>query len=920
MKVPLSASLLFILIVGMLIFTPIIKPVKSDVWIETIYIREDGSIEPLGAPVSTVDYVTYTLTDNIVCVGPDYSSVIIIERNNTVLDGAGYTLKGTGTYHGGIEFYNRSNIIIKNTELKEFYFGVGFMHSHNITVWGNNITNSYCGVITIYSSFNSIIENNITNNGVDNGFGIWLLDSPKNNITGNYIVDNDRGIGIGSSNNLIYNNSFIDNIDHVYTSGTENNIWDDGYPSGGNFWSNYTGIDSYNGPYQNQSGSDGIWDHPYIIDENNRDNFPLVDPWAQAPVDQPPNCVIQLQNDGIEIDEVDVGLVPGFFDIYVGGSTDDTGIAHVRFSVDEDQDGDATEEWTEWFNWIISSGDWDATTKKMRWSFDTLGKREIWAEVKDEDNQTDGCSANIHAVATHASGFDPEVDGFSFPNWRLMTENELRDFRNEIQLYIEGIFSFPPKLGNLFYHYTAAMGHCYGMATTSIIYYKDHESKPVQKDTFDMSKEEASLDIARNHAKLASALGALIKRELEGMNLEEEYEKIAYNLGRDQPVVMLLKPDGFGGRHAVVVFKAKEVSEDIKYVWVYDNEIPGTAIKFIFDLSNNQVSQTGYGILNAIYIEAPNPPYWQTKQNANDFIMTSWTSTPVFANCPVNITIIDEFNRSISEMSNEIPGATFESSNLTDTKIFWLPSNLTYTVHMYATDYGNVTIGRMSPSDSYVVAFSEVFFNLTSETVAQFELVPLNPNYTCEVDEDGDGTVDYGVAPEIETINLEYDIGITQIVPSTTGIGQGSDLLVNVTIMNYGAYLESFNVTLYANETSVASQIINLSSGNSTISTFLWNTVDVTKSNYTLSAYIDTIIGETDLYDNNFTGCWVVVTLPGDIDGDRDVDIFDIVAIAGAYGSEAGDPEYNLNYDIDGDGDIDIFDIVAAATHYGESW
>jgi hypothetical protein len=58
----------------------------------------------------------------------------------------------------------------------------------------------------------------------------------------------------------------------------------------------------------------------------------------------------------------------------------------------------------------------------------------------------------------------------------------------------------------------------------------------------------------------------------------------------------------------------------------------------------------------------------------------------------------------------------------------------------------------------------------------------------------------------------------------------------------------------------------------------------------------------------------------GDVDGDRDVDIFDIVLIAGAYGSEEGEPRYNPNYDIDGDGDIDIFDIVIAASHYGESW
>jgi hypothetical protein len=54
------------------------------------------------------------------------------------------------------------------------------------------------------------------------------------------------------------------------------NIWSDGYPSGGNYWSNYTGVDFYSGPYQNKTGSDGIGDLPYIMDANNRDDYPLI--------------------------------------------------------------------------------------------------------------------------------------------------------------------------------------------------------------------------------------------------------------------------------------------------------------------------------------------------------------------------------------------------------------------------------------------------------------------------------------------------------------------------------------------------------------------------------------------------------------------------------------------------------------------
>jgi hypothetical protein len=63
----------------------------------------------------------------------------------------------------------------------------------------------------------------------------------------------------------------------------EPTMWDDGYPSGGNYWSDYRGVDLYSGPYQNETGSDGIGDTPYVIDENNVDHYPLMNPWTPKP-------------------------------------------------------------------------------------------------------------------------------------------------------------------------------------------------------------------------------------------------------------------------------------------------------------------------------------------------------------------------------------------------------------------------------------------------------------------------------------------------------------------------------------------------------------------------------------------------------------------------------------------------------------
>ena len=54
------------------------------------------------------------------------------------------------------------------------------------------------------------------------------------------------------------------------------NVWDDGYPSGRNYWSDYNGMDEKSGPNQDLPGSDGIGDTPYVIDENNQDRYPLM--------------------------------------------------------------------------------------------------------------------------------------------------------------------------------------------------------------------------------------------------------------------------------------------------------------------------------------------------------------------------------------------------------------------------------------------------------------------------------------------------------------------------------------------------------------------------------------------------------------------------------------------------------------------
>ncbi|KKN08829.1 hypothetical protein LCGC14_1052760 [marine sediment metagenome] len=123
--------------------------------------------------------------------------------------------------------------------------------------------------------------------------------------------------------------------------------------------------------------------------------------------DLPPTANIKLQKEGIEISEIDVG---DFFNIYVGDSTDDISIEQVRFSSDDEQDGMATDEWTEWYEWDITSGDWNHETKIKRWAFATGGNKEVWAEVKDTESQIDSAYDWVTVVDTTVPVLSSPVD------------------------------------------------------------------------------------------------------------------------------------------------------------------------------------------------------------------------------------------------------------------------------------------------------------------------------------------------------------------------------------------------------------------------------------------------------------------------------------------------------------------------------
>lgn len=250
----------------------------------------------------------------------EYTTVYFIVRNCNITGGASQTaidfyqndharIEGciiSGIYYGVYSQQSRVEVLNNTISTGPNGFGIYSDHDTDFLARGNNISDcSDFGIYVYRSEIASCVDNEVELcyygiyfNGGGSGIAailgnnisdctqsaIYSSQSQNVQIKGNNITNcGSFGIGLEScANGVVFHNNVNTSMGADYYSSTDQ--WDNGYPSGGNYWVQTTHVDDFSGVNQDIAGADGINDNPMIIDSDTGDRYPLFN-WFSGNVE-----------------------------------------------------------------------------------------------------------------------------------------------------------------------------------------------------------------------------------------------------------------------------------------------------------------------------------------------------------------------------------------------------------------------------------------------------------------------------------------------------------------------------------------------------------------------------------------------------------------------------------------------------------
>jgi parallel beta-helix repeat protein len=194
------------------------------------------------------------------------------------------------------------------------------------------VYNNYQGILLASAAMDNEITRTIINQNRWNGL-VFEAGCRGNQVFENNIINNNyAGVAITqTTGNYLYHNNFKNNRYNAYDDGT--NVWDDGLPSGGNYWDDYEGVDE---------NKDGIGDTPYLILNGfNKDRYPLMDVYSgQDSI--APLVIITSPSNGLYLGNLRLlswllqkPLIIGAINVDVEASDAQSGIDRVEFILDD---------------------------------------------------------------------------------------------------------------------------------------------------------------------------------------------------------------------------------------------------------------------------------------------------------------------------------------------------------------------------------------------------------------------------------------------------------------------------------------------------------------------------------------------------------------------------------------------------------
>ena len=266
-----------------------------------IFISPDGSVS--GTTQIQRNGNRYTLTGNI------YDQVLVVECNNIVVNGGGFTLQGAGGWGtagvAGKESSAAINLSCSDVTIQNFKitgWEIGIYGAYNNNTVASNFISETQSCIAIYADNYNVVGNFLAKsisgvldkgnndvfkrNWIINDWQAFLIfDTTGHIITVNRIENNTEAINTSYGEGLeIYCNNFIDNQMNMATSNDAISLpifgnggslpsWDNGEK--GNYWNDYNGMDA---------NQDGVGDSLYVVRTvpYTIDRYPLITPFDIA--------------------------------------------------------------------------------------------------------------------------------------------------------------------------------------------------------------------------------------------------------------------------------------------------------------------------------------------------------------------------------------------------------------------------------------------------------------------------------------------------------------------------------------------------------------------------------------------------------------------------------------------------------------